>query len=330
MIDTLITESAVSSFAADIDLLFYAMLATCTVVAVAVSTLLIVFSVRYRKGRQIDRLLRKPEPRWLEYLWIGLPALVFFGFFLWGAKLFLQFKQPPSDPLAIKGVAKQWMWKFYHPGGRREINELHLPVGRVIRVTLVSEDVIHSFFVPEFRVKQDVLPGRYSDLAFTVDKVGDYHLFCAEYCGTQHSQMRGKVSVLTEDNYARWLQDDEEISLADAGERLFREQRCGDCHGDSSTVGAPALQGIAGRWTSLRDGRSVRADSAYLRTAIVLPEKHIVAGYEATMPSYDKQLSEEELFMLVSYLQSLGEASQVSQSAQPAQSSTVAEGTPQQ
>ena len=297
---------AASSFATEVDRLFYTMVAVCGIAALAVTLLIIIFCVRYRRGRRIDRHIRY-RARWAEYLWIGIPFLIFLAFFFWGAHLYLRYQQLPENPLVIRVIAKQWMWKFYHPGGQREINELHIPAGRPIMLRLASEDVIHSFFVPGFRVKQDVVPGRYNRVAFTAGEPGTFHLFCAEYCGTQHSRMRGVVTVMEAGSYARWLERQAHApSLARAGERLFRSHGCSGCHADAEVGEAPSLIGVAGRTVKLGDGRTVTADSAYLRDSILLPEKDVVAGFAPIMPSFADQLSEEEVFKLVSYLQSLG------------------------
>ncbi|MCW8193788.1 cytochrome c oxidase subunit II [Proteobacteria bacterium 005FR1] len=300
---------AASELASDVDLLFYAMLTVCGFVALGVTVAMLDFCIRYRSGKQVDRTLRLRNLRLPEYIWIGVPLLIFLGFFVWGATLFMRYQQlPPEDALRIHGVGKQWMWKFYHPGGQREINELHIPVDRPVVVVLSSEDVIHSFFVPAFRVKQDAVPGRYTRTAFTASEPGTYRLFCAEFCGLKHSKMRGQVEVMSAQHYAEWLDTREQSpTLAAAGEALFRTKGCSGCHAVDSAVHAPDLRGIYGRIVHLRDGRSLRADVAYLRDSILLPEKDVVAGYQPIMPSFADQLTEEELLKILAFLQDFDE-----------------------
>lgn len=295
-----------TAFGVSVDALFYALVIVSGAMVLLVSTLIVVFCVRYRRGRAADRSTGRFYGRHLEYVWIGLPLLIFLSFFAWGASVFMELQKIPENSLRIQGVAKQWMWKFYHPGGQREINTLHLPVGRPIVVQLASEDVVHSFFVPHFRIKQDVVPGRYTHVWFQIDKPGLYRLFCAEYCGTEHSQMRGAVRALSATDYSRWLDSRNPAqSLTRAGEQLFRRLGCSGCHAEPSTVHAPDLTGLFGRVVHLSDGRRIEADRAYIRDSILLPEKDIVAGYEAIMPSFAGQLSEEETLKLVSYIRSL-------------------------
>lgn len=297
-----------TGFASEVDQLFYFMLAACAVVTLLISALIVLFCIRYRRGRDVDRRIRSRYMGYLEDGWIALPLLSFIGFFLWGANIYLGLQQIPEDSLRIYGIGKQWMWKFYHSGGQREINELHIPAGRPVVVQLVAEDVIHSFFVPHFRIKQDAVPGRYTRIWFEVDEPGVYRLFCAEFCGTDHSRMRGAVHVLSAEAYGRWLDTQAQSrSLAAAGERLFRQFGCSGCHDRASAVHAPDLDNLFGRVVHLADGRSVRADLAYLRDSILLPEQDITAGYEPIMPSFSGQLSEEELLKLLNYIRSLGE-----------------------
>lgn len=307
--ETMTGPFVASRFAADLDRLFYAMLAVCSIAALAISFLIVLFCLRYRRGRRADRRSNQANAKWLEIAWIGLPLLTFIVFFFWGARLYLDYQRLPEDPLTIRVVASQWMWKFYHPGGQREINTLHVPAGQPVLLRMASEDVIHSFFVPGFRVKQDAVPGRYTRVAFQVSEPGSYRLFCAEYCGTEHSRMRGRVTVMPADEYDRWLNEQvATASLPLAGARLFGQQGCDECHSQTDTPQAPTLLGLAGSAVTLRSGATVTADSAYLRDAIALPEKHVVAGYDPIMPGYGAQLSEEELLQLVSYIKSLPSA----------------------
>jgi cytochrome c oxidase subunit 2 len=209
---------------------------------------------------------------------------------------------PPADALTIYVVGKQWMWKVQHPEGPRELDELHVPVGKPIRLVLASQDVIHDFFVPAFRMKQDVVPGRYRTEWFQATKVGEYRLFCSEYCGTSHARMTGRVVVMAPADYQRWLARGNATDLASQGAALFRRNGCSGCHGPGASVHAPPLDGIYGKPQPLQGGGFAVADEAYLRDAILLPTKHVVAGYEPIMPSFQGQLSEEEVFALVAYL----------------------------
>ncbi len=302
-----------SDFAEGIDRLFFGMLAVCTLMTLAITVLIVAFCIRYRRGKNGDQhrgrtAMNARNYSWVEYSWTGLPLIIFIGLFIWGATLFMQLQQLPRNALVIDVVAKQWMWKFYHPGGQREINELHIPANRPIIVRLASEDVIHSFFVPSFRIKQDVVPGRYTHTWFNVREPGTYRLFCAEYCGTDHSHMRGVVQVMSAEDYGRWLANQQQSpTLAAAGERLFRQAGCSGCHSKSSMVHAPDLAGLFGRVIHLDDGRRLEADRAYVRDSILLPEKDIVAGYPSVMPSFAGQLSEEDVLKLVTYIESLSD-----------------------
>jgi cytochrome c oxidase subunit 2 len=226
--------------------------------------------------------------------------------FVWGAVLYFEMHQPPVDAEEIYVVGKQWMWKIQHPNGKQEINALHVPTGRAIRLKMISEDVIHSFYIPAFRVKQDVLPNRYTTMWFKATKPGRYYLFCAEYCGTSHSQMGGYVTVMEPADYADWLaggatNEPPEVS----GELLFTQLRCVTCHGQSEKMRGPSLVGVLGRPTQLADGRRIIADEQYIRESILRPAAKIVAGYQQIMPSYEGQISEEQMFQLVAYLKSL-------------------------
>lgn len=296
-----------SDFASSVDRLFFAMLAVCGLLSLAVAALITVFCIRYRRGSGRSGQVSVRRRQGLEYFWTAATLAVFLGFFFWGAGIFMQLQRLPDEALIIQGVAKQWMWKFYHAGGQGEINRLHVPAGRPVIVRLASEDVIHSFFVPAFRVKQDVVPGVYTHTWFQAREPGVHRLFCAEYCGTEHSRMHGAVIVMEEEDYAAWLGTQEaSLTLAAEGERLFRNLGCSGCHAPASDIHAPDLDGLYGRVVNLNDGSTVEADIAYLRDSILLPEKHVVAGYEPVMPSYSGQVSEEELLKLLNYLQSIG------------------------
>ena len=295
-----------SAAAGHTDALLLALTLVSAVVVGGIGLTIVVFAVRWRAGSKAPAGPVPERSAVLEALWIGIPLLVFLAIFVWAAALYRQLRTPPADALTIDVVAKQWMWKIQHPEGQREINELHVPVDRPIELVMTSQDVIHSFFVPAFRIKQDVLPGRYTTLSFTPIRTGRYQLFCAEFCGTSHSQMLGTVIVMSPSEYSGWLAANPgEGSLAAQGARLFRQFGCSGCHGASSTVHAPKLEGLYGRPVSLANGTQVTADARYIRDSILLPASQITAGYTPIMPSFQGQVDEADILKLVAYIRSL-------------------------
>jgi cytochrome c oxidase subunit 2 len=303
--DRFIAEASVA--AGRTDALLLALTIISVLVVGGITLTMVVFAVRWHEGSNAARSGGVPKRnRLLEALWIGIPLLGFLSIFVWAAILYHQLRTPPVDALTIDVVAKQWMWKIQHPGGQREINELHVPVDRPIELVMTSQDVIHSFFVPAFRLKQDVLPGRYTSLWFTPTRIGRYQLFCAEFCGTSHSLMRGSVIVMPQSEFSDWLATNPSTgSLAAQGEILFREFGCSGCHGTSSSVHTPKLGGLFGRPVNLSDGSRVIADNRYIRDSILLPARQVVAGYTPIMPSFKGQVSEEDILKLVAYIRSL-------------------------
>jgi cytochrome c oxidase subunit 2 len=242
----------------------------------------------------------------LEIAWSVIPLPITMVIFVWGASVFFAMSRPPQETLNIYVVGKQWMWKFQHLDGQREINELHVPVGRAVKLIMTSEDVIHDVFVPAFRVKADVLPGRYTHIWFQATKPGRYHLFCAEYCGTRHSGMTGEVVVLEPSEYQTWLSGGvPEGSLASTGEKLFQDLACVTCHRGDTQARGPVLQGLFGKTVLLQNGESVTADEAYLRESILNPGARITAGFQPIMPTFQGQISEEQLLALIEYIKSL-------------------------
>jgi cytochrome c oxidase subunit II len=295
-----------STLAPRIDALFWTMVALCGVVALGVFAAMIFFCVRYHHGHQADRSGWQASSLGVEITWTLVPFAMFVAVFVWSLHLFANARTPPANAHTLYVVAKQWMWKVQHPTGQREINTLHVPLGQPVRLTMTSQDVIHSFFIPAFRVKQDVLPGRYTQLWFTATRLGSFPLTCAEYCGLDHSKMGGVVVVLSPAEFAKWLRGHStDLSLAARGAELFRSSGCSGCHADNSTVHAPALAGVYGRPVHLADGSTVLADERYLHDSIVLPNKQVVAGYAPLMPSFAGQLSEEDLLALIAYLKSI-------------------------
>jgi cytochrome c oxidase subunit 2 len=302
-----ILPQTASTQAANLDLLTAILMAALLAVLALVFGLMLIYCVRYRASSDADRSGRLRKTWRLETAWTIATFVIFLGAFAWGADLYVGLHRQPKAGDDIFVVAKQWMWKVEHPGGQREIDELHIPVGRPVRLILASQDVIHSFYVPAFRVKQDVVPGRYEYLSFTPDKVGRFHLFCAEFCGTEHAHMGGWVTVMEPDDFARWLQQQGPgSSLAKDGEALFRQYGCSGCHSPGSTVHAPSLEGLYGRPVPLQDGSMTVANDAYLRDSILLPKRQVAAGYPAIMPSFAGQIGEEDLLRIIAYLKSIG------------------------
>ena len=300
---------AASDLAHRVDALFLFTLILTGAVAIAVASLILVFAVRYRRGSGAARVAAPAQNRVLELAWTGIPLAIFIGLFVWGALLYADLYTPAAAAMPVYALGKQWMWKLEHANGRREINELHLPLGRPVRLILASQDVIHSFYVPAFRIKQDAVPGRYTSLAFTPTQLGTFRLNCAEYCGTDHARMGGTVIVMPPADFERWLSGgagEEQAGMATHGFELFRSLGCSGCHGANSTVHAPHLEQLFGRTVHLADGRSVLADENYVRDSILVPRKDVVAGFAPIMPSFQGQLSEEELMDLIAYVRSIG------------------------
>jgi cytochrome c oxidase subunit 2 len=287
--------------------LYIAELGICGLIMAMVVGMMATFCLRYRAGSTASRSdLIKKTWHW-EIGWTTATLIAFLVLFVWGASIYIWlFKSPPGD-IEIYVVAKQWMWKMQHPGGQREIDALHVPVDKTIRLVMASQDVIHSFFVPAFRIKHDVVPGTYETIWFKATEPGDYKLECAQYCGVQHATMKGEIFVMTPANYEQWLtRQGVHQSLAQQGEALFREHGCSGCHGANSTVHAPSLDGLYGGLVHLQDGSVRRADERYIRDCIFEPRTFTVAGYPPIMPDFSGQISEDDLMKLVAYIQSLG------------------------
>lgn len=308
----LLPEQA-STIAAHVDAIYLLLVAISVFFTLLAAALVIVFSIRYRRRDEIAAGEKPHEDSRLElFAGGGLLALllVLFG---WGAKTYFAYARPPADAMEILVTGKQWMWKLQHPNGRREINTLHIPAGKPIQLTMTSEDVIHSFYIPAFRVKQDVLPGRYTRLWFQATKPGQYRLFCTEYCGTEHSMMGGWVYVLSPADYERWLAGESAVSVQEtpvqAGERLFTQLGCQTCHNANSGALGPNLAGVFGHPVKLMDGSEVIADEEYLRESILNPQAKIVAGYAPVMPVFKGIVNEDQLMQLIAYIKSLGGAS---------------------
>lgn len=298
---------AVSQHARSVDLLIASFGAMVWLLTIPVFLLMGWFLLRYRRGRTVNREHSPQSNVWIEASWSLIPFVLTLVFYAWATRLFLDIQSPPPEATAVNLVAKQWMWKFEHQSGAREINELHVPAGRPVRLVMTSQDVIHSLYVPALRIKQDVVPGRYTSLWFTADRPGRYPLRCAEFCGTDHSVMGGVLIVMRPSDFTTWLAQHRgggaDATLAARGARLFRQLGCGGCHAARSAVHAPSLGGLYGKPVPLSDGTMRVADAQYLRDAIMLPNKEVAAGYRPIMPSYGNLLDASEVGALVAYLQ---------------------------
>jgi len=309
----LLPDSA-STMAPQVDMVWWFLVALSVVMTVLIFATVIAFVAYFRKkndGRVATQIEGSTQ---LEVLWSALPFVILMGLFFWGTAVYVQTQRPPENVMDMYVVGKQWMWKIQHPTGQREINEMHIPVGQAIRLTMTSEDVIHSYYIPAFRTKKDAVPGRYTMQWFEATKVGDYHLFCAEYCGTKHSQMIGTVHVMEKDAYQRWLSGVVATDTPEAaGQKLFEGMRCASCHPvdpakptiDGVAARGPLLAGIYGKEVVLKDGGKVVVNDEYIRESVVRPLAKVVAGFEPVMPTYDGQLSEEQIIQIAAYIKSL-------------------------
>lgn len=299
-----------STVAPQIDALYFFLVLVSLFFSMVIVIGLVYSAVRYRKGSKAIRAGAKNEHLGLELAWSIIPLCIAIGIFVWASTLFLNMHVAPPDAMEIYVVGKQWMWKVQHPQGNREINELHVPVGKPVKLIMTSQDVIHSFYVPAFRIKQDVLPGRYSTQWFEATKAGEYHLFCAEYCGTSHAGMIGKVIVMEQPDYERWLAGVGSVAaMATTGEQIFTQYGCQTCHKSGSGQRGPALVGLFGSKVKLQNGETVIADQEYIRESIVNPSAKITGGYLPFMPTYKSQLTHEQLNQVVEYVKTLSSGS---------------------
>src|SRR5580700_9620586 len=297
-----------STTAGHVDALYVFLLIVTGMMTLLIFICLVYFAARFRSrpGVRAEQIEGSTP---LEITWSAIPFLVFMVIFAWGAVVYFKERTPPLDASEVYVVAKQWMWKLEHVEGQREINELHVPVGRDVKLIMTSQDVIHSFYVPAFRIKQDVLPGRYTTAWFRATKPGVYHLFCAEYCGSQHSGMIGQVMVMEPAQYQAWLSGGSTSgSLASNGESIFQQLGCVTCHRSDTQGRGPNLAGIFGKPVQLEDGRTVVADENYIRESILSPSAKIVSGFKPIMPVFQGLVGEEQLNALVAYIKSLSPA----------------------
>jgi cytochrome c oxidase subunit II len=315
---------AASQFAEDVDKLFGVLCALTFLFTALVMVLIVVLVVRYQRGNKVDRSRPITHNTFLEMVWTVPPLVLGLGVFIWAAKLFAGVYAPPANAKEVFVIGKQWMWHIQHSNGLRENNELHVPVGEPVKLTMISQDVIHAFYVPEFRLQRHVEPGRYTTMWFTPTRPGKYHLYCNMYCGTQHSEMGGWVYVMERPEYEKWVANgmarsyqpggisarSGALSLAQQGASLFNKYQCVECHGPDAVANkkGPSLVGIYGKMRQLADGRRVLADDAYLRNVTLYPNEYPLAGWSLGMPTYKGTISESELLAINAYVKSLGSA----------------------
>ena len=321
----LIPEQA-SKFAMEVDLFYLALWLMTIVFTIGIAIAAGIFMFKYRRKSAGEIPEQIEGAMVLELTWTIIPLLISLGIFGWGAKLYYQMYSPPKEALEIFVTGKQWMWRAQHPDGQREINTLHVPVGRRVKLTMTSEDVLHSYFIPAFRTKTDVVPGRYTITWFEATKPGTYHLFCTEYCGTQHSGMIGTVTVQDPADYQAWLSGTSKESPVVAGQRIFGNLGCITCHLESGTGRGPKLNELYNQTAKLNNGTTVTVDDAYIRESILNPMAKIVEKYEPVMPSFQGQVSEEQIQQLIAYIKSIGpkDAAAAGAPAKPAASPTAA------
>ncbi len=289
-----------------VDALYLFLVGLTAFMTILIATLVVVFMVKYKRRDPNSIGARIHGGMALEITWSIIPLIVVMGIFVWSTRIFFAIARPPAETMNIYATGKQWMWKFQHMDGQREINELHVPVGRPVKMIMTSEDVIHDLSFPAFRVKADVIPGRYSHLWFEATRAGEYHLFCAEYCGTRHSGMIGRVVVMEPDDFQAWLSDGvQEGSMASAGGKLFQDLACNTCHRPGAQGRGPMLQNLFGREITLQTGEHVIADEAYLRESILRPGEKVAAGFQPIMPTFQGLVSEEGLLQLIEFVKSL-------------------------
>ena len=318
-----------STIAPYMDALYFFLLGMTVVGLLLVLAIILTFSVRYR--RQVHPVATQIEgSTLLEATWTIIPLGIFLVCFVWGALLYFRIYNPPANSMNIYVVGKQWMWKAEHPGGQHEINALHVPTGVPIQLTMISQDVFHSFSVPDFRIKREVIPGRYSTVWFEATTPGTYHIFCTQYCGTNHSQMIGEVTAMSPDDYKKWTEGSTSgMSLAQNGERLFASMGCNACHSGNAAARGPSLAGVYGSTLQLANGQSAQVNEAYLRDAILNPSQHITAGYSPIMPTYQGQISEDGLIDIVEYLKTLKTNYRVQQTQVTSESNSAAPPAPE-
>jgi cytochrome c oxidase subunit II len=317
-----------STIAPYTDALYFFLISISLIGLVFVTILILYFSLRYRRDKN-PVATQVEGSTILEATWTIIPLALFLVVFVWGGLLYFRIYDPPPNAMNIYVVGKQWMWKAEHPGGQHEINALHVPIGQPVQLTMISQDVFHSFSIPDFRVKREVIPGRYSTVWFQATDPGTYHIFCTQYCGTLHSGMIGEVTAMTPADYKKWLdQSNSGMSLAQNGERLFASMGCNACHSGNAAARGPNLAGVYGSKLTLTDGSQVLVNDAYLRDAILNPSQHVTAGFAPIMPTYQGQISEDGLIDLVEYIKQLQSNYRIQQTFVTAGSNQASPTTP--
>jgi cytochrome c oxidase subunit II len=317
-----IPESA-STESSRVDALYFYLSGVTIFFSLLIAAVVTFFVIRYRRRTPFEIPRPIAGSHTLETVWSVIPFVIAMSFFVWGTGLYFRQYRPPKDAVEVYVVGKQWMWKFQHTTGQREINELHVPVGRKIKLIMTSEDVIHDVFIPAFRIKADVLPGRYTSEWFEATKPGRYHLFCAEYCGMNHSGMGGWIVVMEPTQFDNWLSGNAGgQSTATSGQQLFQTLGCASCHGNSGEGGrGPALLGVFNSQVQLSTGQTTRADESYIRESILTPQAKLVAGYGPIMPTFQGVVNEEQMVQLIAYIKSLGSRPAAAEGAPGAQGS---------
>jgi cytochrome c oxidase subunit 2 len=309
--ESLIMPMANSTIAGEVDALFYFILYASIIIFAIVIAVTAYFLVRYRRKGKNELTSGVDHNLKLEIFWTVVPTILVFIVFYWGFNTFLKMHVAPKDAIEIKTTGQKWFWTFDYPNGAKGVNELIVPLNQPVKLLLSSTDVIHSFFVPEFRVKMDAVPNRYTVAWFEATEVGEYTIFCTEYCGKGHSEMLGKVTVLPNVLYEKWLAESQEdipegMSLEEAGAKLYMSRACNTCHSIDGSVGvAPSFKSIFGSTEKLKDGNSLTVDENYLRKSILNPQAQVVLGYAPVMPTYQNVLSDRQIDALIAYIKSL-------------------------
>ncbi len=317
-----------SSVAPLVDGLYLFLVVVTGAVSLLIWLVIFYFAIKYRRRPDNELAQEQEPPAILEMTWTVVPLIIFIGIFVAGAWVFLRMQVVPRNALEVYATGRQWMWKFQHPSGQREINTLHVPVNRPVKITMASEDVIHSLWFPAFRVKNDVLPNRYRTMWFQATKTGRFHIFCAEYCGTMHSGMGGWVEVMEPTAYQRWMAGGTEGSMASQGETLFQKYACNTCHTNDATGRGPVLLGLFGKSVALNNGQTIVADENYVRESILNPQAKIAAGFGPIMPTFQGQVNEDDLLKLIAYVRSLGAAKSATPVVESQQSKLQSSGAP--
>ena len=315
-----------SNFARPVDSIFWGLMAISAFMTLGLFAAITFFLIRYRNTSEADRTMSRISPTYLEVTWSVIPMVIFIGLFVWGALVFVKASKPPADALQIYVVGQQWYWDVRHENGRHEIGDLHIPVGLPVQLIMTSADVIHDYFIPAFRTKRDVVPGKYTTEWFIATKPGKYRVLCNQFCGTKHGEMAGYVYAMRPEEYAAWLGAPEgtgQQSVAQNGAALFRQYSCSGCHGANTAVHAPSLDGIYGHPVPLERGGFATADEQYLRDSILRPSSQVVAGYKPIMPNYQGQMSEQDVMAIIAYIKSLSQPPAPASAASSASSQPI-------